>query len=152
MLWEVISPSAIHTWPPLSCLTLASDQVHNIQRWQQNPLELHTAHGSRAGSQPLSQPGASSSFFHSAAAFPRTSLDVVQEPMAAGDAFCHRGVKNERFWAGSRASRAPRGSVWMMFLCLAGILTQIRAGGRWGLGGCLARVFPATVCGASAQK
>lgn len=52
--------------------------------------------------------------FYSAATFPRTSLDVVQEPMAQGDAFCHRrGWEWKREVVGSQQSQ--QSSEW---LCL----------------------------------
>lgn len=153
MLWEVISPSAIYTWPPLSCFALVSAQVHNIQCLQQKALELHTAQGSRAGSQLPSQTGASSSFFIPQQFFQGQALTLCRSqcPREMLSVTGEAGSENERLWAASRVSRAPSGSVWMMFLCLARILTQIRAGARWGLCGCLARAFPATVHGARAQ-
>lgn len=117
MLWEVISPSVISTWPPLSCFTSASDQVHHIQSLLQNPLELQAARGSRAGSQ-------TGRFFILQQLFQGQTCAG-----ASGSGRCflsQRRSENQRLWAGSKASRAPRGCVWMIFYTL---MTQIRAGG-----------------------
>lgn len=117
MLWEVISNSVIHTWPPLSCFTSASDQVYNIQHLQQNPLELHTAHGSRAGSQPLSQPGASSILFFLlfCSSFSKDKPWRCAGANGSGRGFLSQGNKKREVLGRQQSQQSSKG------LCLDGV-------------------------------
>lgn len=154
-------PHALGSYFPFSHLHLAPTELLRFSLGSGSQHSMFAAKGTgiahSSGKQgwitaPITT-GASSSFFIPQQLFQGQALTLCRSQWhremlsVTGEA----GSENERLWAASRASRALSGSVWMMFLCLARILTQIRAGAGWGLCGCLARAFPATVYGARAQ-